>query len=213
MGPLVPALGAGALGIAALLLARKKSTSGGVSVLPQPSVIPGGTTPAPSPAAPAAPIPASPASPGLPVLNFAADMRPMTDASAYYVDPQTGLHAKIDVHAEAQALRFLGYNAPVDPGGGNGLNSDRSAGAGSFNAQLQAATAQFQTDAGITSDGWIGPQTIGMLSQAVSGRNGDNQAQNQSQGVPNATFAGIRFGEDPIFARRRARQRALRHML
>ena len=162
---------------------------------PTPSPI---SPPAPRPtpnAPPAPPAPAPPAAPVAPgaqffVLTFAPDLRPMTDASAYFYNPANGKHAKIDVRNEAQALRFLGYPAPPNPGGSGNMGTDSSTGQGSWNPQLQNAVKMAQTDAGLTVDGWLGPQTITALGQAVASKNASVTATAAAAGVQPAAFVG-----------------------
>lgn len=154
---------------------------------PAPSPMP--VSPAPSPAAPAAP-----AAPALPILPYQPDLSPLPvgkGSSSYYYDPSNGKRAKIDVRADARALRFLGYSAPTDPGGGNGLSADRSGSVGSWHPALLDAVKHFQSDEGLTVDGWLGPGTLTRLGQRVTAKNQSNAAANASRGVADATFAGV----------------------
>lgn len=148
--------------------------------------------PVPTPVSPVAPV--APVVPALPILPYQPDLTPLpvgTGNSSYYYDPSNGKRAKIDVRADARALRFLGYSAPADPGGGGGLAADRGASVGSFHPAMRDAVKHFQSDSGVTADEWLGPQTLTKLGQAVTVKNQQNSAANSARGVADATFAGV----------------------
>lgn len=154
--------------------------------LPTPFVAP------PEPSAPEPepqPVPVAPQADSMPIMTFVADARPMSDASAYY--NVGGKHAKIDVRQEAKALRFLGYDAG-DPGYSGNAAADQSQGLGSWSPKFQAAARAYQSEHGLTADGWVGPGTIGQLAKDVAQRNLANVAQNRASNVPDAVFSGSR---------------------
>ncbi len=181
---------------AAQLVGPAPAQPGPVPGLPQvqpPSpVVPG--LPVPGLNVPVAPQPGAPAT-GLPLVEYVPDLSPTSNSSSYYYDASNGKHAAIDVRQDAKALRFLGYPAPTDPGGGNGMGADEAAAQGSWNPAMQTAVSDFQTDAQLTVDGWLGPNTRGALGNAVAAKNADNAAKNAAAGVPNAVFAGVVFGK------------------
>lgn len=161
--------------------------------MPKPAPVP---EPRPTPSAPPPPPPPSPSAPPPPgskaLCDYKPDLRPMSDAGAYYYDPSNGKHAAINVREDAKALRFLGlYLAKSgDPGGGNGLSADRNSATGSWYPPLQLSVKQFQTDMGLTADGWLGPQTRKRLGEEVAQINASRAAENAQNGVPNAVFSG-----------------------
>ena len=163
--------------------------------VPQPQVIPvpqPAVTPTPPPAPGPAPTPV--VAQGRPILDYTPDLTPMpttgTGNQTYYRDTNNAKRAKIYVTDDSKALRFLGYPAPVAPGGGNGLDADRNSNTGSWDPSLQSAVTAFQQSHGLTVDGYLGPQTLTAIKADVDQMNASNMAYNAQQGAPNVQFAG-----------------------
>jgi len=175
---------------------------------PQPKAAPAQAAPQPQPEPKAPPPgvldldqPAPPPPPArtqaLPILTYTPDLRANSDPGAYYVT-SSGSAAR-DVRQDMKALRFLGYAAPINPGGNVSYSADSSSKTGSFSPAVQAVVKQFQKDTGLTADGWLGKGTRTKLGALVAAKNGSNDAANQAAGVPSVQFAGrVVVGARPV---------------
>lgn len=80
-----------------------------------------------------------------------------------------------DTQADADALHFLGFmpdGAWSDHVGTTGSQAgDMAQAAGAWDPAFQAAVRAFQSTAGTTADGWIGPNTRQKLQAAVQAKN------------------------------------------
>ncbi len=79
------------------------------------------------------------------------------------------------IAGDAHALNFLGFIPdPIltqIPDTSGDVGTDQAQGRGAFNPQFQVAVRDFQTETGITVDGFIGPQTRQRLALAVAAHN------------------------------------------
>lgn len=101
-------------------------------------------------------------------LSYVPDLEPVGSGAA-------GTYYPRDTRTDADALVYLGFmgaDIAADHVGTYGSQkADMSASQGAWDPSFRAAVAAFQKVAGMTADGWIGPQTRKALSGAVAAKN------------------------------------------
>lgn len=95
------------------------------------------------------------------LLQYTPDLAPVGSKSTYF--PRS-------VDGDAVALTFLGYDAGF-PGGGVSQSNDMNKGVGAWDPVFRAAVSKFQSDNGLTVDGWIGPATRTKIKERVDQKN------------------------------------------
>lgn len=99
-------------------------------------------------------------------FEYTPDLGPVGSGNTYFPG---------DVEQDAAALNFLGFLSDVDDANRaiskGSLEADQSSDSGAWDNAFRQAVLIFQSAVGITTDGWIGPQTRGALVTAVNGKN------------------------------------------
>ena len=99
-------------------------------------------------------------------LNYSPSFSDVGHGSAYWPG---------DVSADAAALNYIGflpdvYAAQLNPSTGS-QQGDMNGAAGAWDPNFRQAVTDFQDSAGLTADGWIGPNTRRALAVAVQAKN------------------------------------------